>query len=199
EPGKNWETYENERYESDEDHNRDDSWDDWNEEESQPTLCLFCEDVSPSSKEVQNHMRNIHGFDLLEIKNSMGLDFYQTIILINYIRHSTSLNACIACGAKFDKLQNLTEHMTKENCFTKVPPLDNPLWKDPKYLIPTQTDDPLLGFEDDSTSEDDNDDLSLNFPNGATIIPEKAPDEVKEQIRQMLTSNYDEFRRGIIG
>ncbi|CAG8806239.1 2585_t:CDS:2, partial [Dentiscutata erythropus] len=73
EPGKNWETFENERYESDEDyHNRDDPWDDWNEEESLPTSCLFCENISPSTKDIENHMTNTHGFNLLAIKRSMG-------------------------------------------------------------------------------------------------------------------------------
>ncbi|CAG8489640.1 3134_t:CDS:2 [Dentiscutata erythropus] len=71
EPGKNWETFEKERCDSDEEHHRDDSWDDWDEEESQPTNCLFCDTISPSSKDVKNHMKCTHGFDLLMIKRNL--------------------------------------------------------------------------------------------------------------------------------
>ncbi|CAG8705878.1 19190_t:CDS:10 [Cetraspora pellucida] len=144
EPGKNWETFEKERCDSDEEHHRDDSWDDWNEEESQPTNCLFCDTISPSSKDVMNHMKHAHGFDLLITKQDLGLDFYQTIILINYIRYKTSNNTCMACDSAFDDSQHLIKHMSEENCFVKVPSLDNSIWKDPKYLFPTQPNDPLL-------------------------------------------------------
>ncbi|CAG8660131.1 12701_t:CDS:2, partial [Acaulospora colombiana] len=129
EPGKNWETYENERYESDEDHNRDDSWDDWNEEEPQSTLCLFCENISLNPNEALNHMRSAHGFDLLEIKKAM-----------------------------------------------------------------VQADDPLLrGFEDDDSSIEDDNDSPLHFPNNTVVIPEKAPEELGDQMKQMLTLNQSEF------
>ncbi|CAJ0625342.1 13787_t:CDS:2 [Entrophospora sp. SA101] len=57
----NWEEFEKE-YDSDEDPNIDDSWGDWNEEELQPTLCLFCETISPSTKDTKFHMKDIHGF-----------------------------------------------------------------------------------------------------------------------------------------
>ncbi|CAH1762260.1 4334_t:CDS:2 [Entrophospora sp. SA101] len=121
-PSKDWEEFEKE-YDSDEDPNIDDSWGDWNEEELQPTLCLFCETISPSTKDTKFHMKDIHGFDLLKIKKNMGLDFYQTIILINYIRHKTLNNSCMACNQSFENSEKLLEHMKQENCFIKVPDL----------------------------------------------------------------------------
>ncbi|CAJ0843309.1 2167_t:CDS:2 [Entrophospora sp. SA101] len=124
-----WEEFEKE-YDSDEDPNIDDSWGDWNEEELQPTLCLFCETISPSTKDTKFHMKDIHGFDLLKIKKNMGLDFYQTIILINYIRHKTLNNSCMACNQSFENSEKLLEHMKQENCFIKVPDLSNSFWKD---------------------------------------------------------------------
>ncbi|CAG8612982.1 514_t:CDS:2, partial [Dentiscutata heterogama] len=174
EPGKNWETFEKERCDSDEEHHRDDSWDDWDEEESQPTNCLFCDTISPSSKDVKNHMKCTHGFDLLMIKRNLGLDFYQTIILINYIRSKTLNNTCMACDSTFDDNQHLIEHMCEDNCFVKVPSLDNLIWKDLKYLYPTQPNDPLLdGFEDDDT----------------IVIPEEPPEELKEGIKKLMELN----------
>ncbi|KAF0500578.1 C2H2-type zinc finger transcription factor [Gigaspora margarita] len=196
EPGKNWETFEKERYDSDEEHHRDDSWDDWVEEESQPTNCLFCDTISPSSKDVKNHMKCTHGFDLLIIKRNLGLDFYQTIILINYIRSKTLNNTCMACDSTFDDNQHLIEHMNEENCFVEVPSLDNPLWKDLKHLYPTQPNDPLLdGFEDGEISDDnvndDNDDVPLHNPDDTIVIPEEPPEELKEGIKQLMELNIN--------
>ncbi|CAG8628773.1 11206_t:CDS:2 [Gigaspora rosea] len=199
EPGKNWETFEKERYDSDEEHHRDDSWDDWVEEESQPTNCLFCDTISPRSKDVKNHMKCTHGFDLLIIKRNLGLDFYQTIILINYIRSKTLNNTCMACDSTFDDNQHLIEHMSEKNCFVEVPSLDNPLWKDLKYLYPTQPNDPLLdGFEDgedgeisDDNVNDDNDDVPLHNPDDTIVIPEEPPEELKEGIKQLMELNIN--------
>ncbi|CAG8526928.1 3408_t:CDS:2 [Funneliformis mosseae] len=132
EPGKNWETFENERYESDEEPYRDDPWDDWNDEEYQQTKCLYCTNVSSTTKECLNHMISIHKFDLWEIKNNMGLDFYQTIILINYLRYKVKNHTCMACSTTYENSNDLLDHMNDENCFTKVPSLNNDFWKDPK-------------------------------------------------------------------
>ncbi|CAG8495095.1 18203_t:CDS:2 [Cetraspora pellucida] len=193
EPGKNWETFEKERCDSDEELHRDDSWDDWDEEESQPTNCLFCDTISPSSKDVMNHMKHAHGFDLLITKQDLGLDFYQTIILINYIRYKTSNNTCMACDSAFDDNQHLIKHMSEENCFVKVPSLDNSIWKDPKYLFPTQLNDPLLGgFEDDEIIDDNvnnDNDMPLNNPYDKIVIPEEPSEELKEGIKQLMKLN----------
>ncbi|GBB87652.1 hypothetical protein RclHR1_14110001 [Rhizophagus clarus] len=185
EPGKNWETFEKENYESDEDYNKDDSWDDWNEEEYQSTNCLYCTNVSSTAKECLNHMIKEHNFDLLEIRNKMGLDFYQTVILINYIRYNVNNNTCMACLTNYENPKELLHHMNNENCFIKVPSLDNEFWKDPKYLLPTIQDDPLLvGFED--LSDDKDDDLLLHIPDN-TI--EKTPENLEEQFKHLLKIN----------
>ncbi|CAG8630962.1 4610_t:CDS:2 [Rhizophagus irregularis] len=126
EPGKNWETFENENYESDEDYNKDDSWDDWNEEEYQSTNCLYCTNISSTTKECLNHMVKEHNFNLLGIKNKMGLDFYQTVILINYIRYNVKNNTCMACLTKYENSKDLLVHMNNENYNTIVIPEKTP-------------------------------------------------------------------------
>ncbi|ORY03090.1 hypothetical protein K493DRAFT_311834 [Basidiobolus meristosporus CBS 931.73] len=158
EPGKNWETFENEKYDSEEDR-RDDSWADWDEEEPEQTMCLFDDYVAPSPKDACEHMVEAHGFDLKGIQEQNHLDFYKTITLINYIRHKTANNTCMGCGASFETLKEMTEHMEQNNCFQKVPAADSEIWKDPQYLFPTYENDPLLTGIDDSDEFDESDEV----------------------------------------
>ncbi|KAK9717453.1 hypothetical protein K7432_006190 [Basidiobolus ranarum] len=133
EPGKNWETFEHEKYDSDEDR-RDDSWADWDEQDPEETMCLFDDYVASTPKEICDHMIQSHGFDLKGIQEEYHLDFYKTITLINYIRHKTSNNICMGCDASFETLKEMTEHMEQNNCFKKVPALDSEVWKDPQLV-----------------------------------------------------------------
>lgn len=84
------------------------------------------------------------------------------IALINYIRHQSSLGSCFSCKTIFESEEVLERHLKKGNCIKKFVPLDASFWKDPKYLIPTYENDPLLtGFEeDDEEEEGDNPALS---------------------------------------
>ncbi|CAG8527827.1 1434_t:CDS:2 [Ambispora leptoticha] len=184
EPGKNWENYENEKYESDEDR-RDDSWDDWDEMVvPEPTMCLFCGNMCNSPKDACQHMKAKHRFDLLGIKHEMGLDFYKTVMLINYIRRQASFIRCMACNTSFDDLQKMTEHMERENCFSKVPDLNDPLWKDPQYLFPAYENDPLLtGFEEARLSDDEDDPENML---NTIIVPEKLFHNLDEYLQKAL-------------
>lgn len=159
EPGKNWESFENDNYESD-DEKRDESWADWEEDVQESTMCLFDTKVLSSPKEALAHMKSSHNFDLAKLRKEKDLDFYQIIALINYIRHQSSLGACFSCGKKLDSESDLEAHLQDGDCISKFVPLDAPFWKDPKYLIPTYDNDPLLtGFEEDE--DEDEDDMTL--------------------------------------
>ncbi|CAG8562439.1 14579_t:CDS:2 [Racocetra fulgida] len=96
----------------------------------------------------------------------------------------------MACDSTFDDNQHLIKHMNEGNCFVKVPSLDNLIWKDSKYLFPTQPNDPLLGgFEDDEISDDNvnnDNDMPLNNPYDKIVIPEEPPEELKEDIKQLM-------------
>ncbi|OZJ02337.1 hypothetical protein BZG36_04592 [Bifiguratus adelaidae] len=174
EPGKNWETLENDRYESDDD-GKEDLWADWDEEESEPTMCLFDEIVLPSPEATLKHLEDEHGFNLNDIKKRLGLDFYKTIIFINYIRYSTSLNRCYACGATFEEIEELTQHMQQKGCFTAVPSLDADFWRDAKFLLPTYENDPLL------TTLDDEEDDEVDDPSAIEERKKKALAEVVQR------------------
>lgn len=81
--------------------------------------------------------------------------------MINYIRHQSSLGVCFSCGKSFTIEADLTDHYAKEHCIAKFVPMDAPFWKDPRFLIPTYENDPLLtGFEDDNDEEDE--DMALS-------------------------------------
>jgi hypothetical protein len=85
----------------------------------------------------------------------IDMDFYQTIVLINYIRHMSSIGTCFSCGKVVDDESALTDHLIQETCIGQFVAMDAPFWKDPRYLIPTYENDPLLtGFEQDSDDED---------------------------------------------
>ncbi|KAI8877085.1 hypothetical protein K501DRAFT_230806 [Backusella circina FSU 941] len=157
EPGKNWENFEHDNYDSDDD-KRDESWADWEEVEQEPTMCLFDEKVFPSPNEVIQHLKIDHDFDVATIKKEKDLDFYGVIRLINYIRFQTSLNTCYQCGDTVDDLSSLSKHLQDHGCNKREIPHDAPFWTDPKYLLPTYDNDPLLtGLDDDEDQEIDND------------------------------------------
>lgn len=72
EPGKNWESFERDNYESDEDDKDEETWEDWEEEEPEPTMCLFDTHVLSSPKEILEHMRTEHDFNLSQIRKEKG-------------------------------------------------------------------------------------------------------------------------------
>ncbi|KAI9498303.1 hypothetical protein BDB00DRAFT_783941 [Zychaea mexicana] len=158
EPGKNWEHFERDNCESDEEKSdaTDDSWAEWDEEEPEVSMCLLCPQTESSPQEAWSHMEKKHAFDLNRIRKQLGLDFYKTIVLINYIRHQSSLDKCFVCGTTVDDFAILEKHLEEKNCVTKPLDANADFWKDPKYLLPTYEGDPLLtGFDDDSDMEDD--------------------------------------------
>ncbi|CAO3587958.1 unnamed protein product [Absidia cylindrospora] len=157
EPGKNWENFENDRYDSD-DERKDESWADWEEELSEPTMCLFDDQVLSSPKEAMLHMKTSHSFDLSAIRKEKGYDFYKTVILINYIRHQSSLARCFSCGETVPDFSNLVRHMEIKGCIQAFVSDDADFWKDPRYMLPIYENDPLLtGFDDEDESDMEND------------------------------------------
>lgn len=162
EPGKNWESFENDNYESDDDKRggAEESWADWEEDIQESTMCLFDTLVLNSPTEALAHMKSTHQFDLTQLRKDKSLDFYQIIALINYIRHQNSLGTCFSCGKNVENENELTSHLAQSDCIKTFVPMDAPFWKDPKYLIPTYENDPLLtGFEENDDDEEDDLDL----------------------------------------
>ncbi|KAF8944832.1 hypothetical protein BGZ47_003633 [Haplosporangium gracile] len=165
EPGKNWENFEHDRYDSDDDR-RDDSWADWDDAlEEEKTKCLFENVYFSSAQATREHMKEAHGFDLEGERHALGLDFYQTISLINYIRRQTMLGVCFSCQKKKpeekpqqdadDEEDWLVKHLKEDGCGAKVPNKEADFWKDAQYLLPMLENDPLLMIFGEEESDDD--------------------------------------------
>eukprot|EP00163_Fabomonas_tropica_P010260 TRINITY_DN2034_c0_g1_i1.p1 TRINITY_DN2034_c0_g1~~TRINITY_DN2034_c0_g1_i1.p1 ORF type:complete len:640 (+),score=185.43 TRINITY_DN2034_c0_g1_i1:178-1920(+) len=120
----------------------DGQWGDWDEaaEPTAPTLCLFCTDTFPQASTMLEHCAKSHSFDLKAVRSQHGLDFYQTIRMLNYIRTQRKADATLWSGANDSFVY--TEHAQA-------------LSSD-DYLQPALADDPLLfDFEGDDLSDDE--------------------------------------------
>ncbi|KAG0003276.1 hypothetical protein BGZ79_001252 [Entomortierella chlamydospora] len=148
EPGKNWENFEHDRYDSDDDR-RDDSWADWDDAlEEEKTKCLFEDAYFNSAQSARDHMQESHGFDLEGERHRLGLDFYQTITLINYIRRQTMLD-------DEEEEDWLVRHLKESGCGARVPSMDADFWKDAQFLLPMLENDPLLMIFGEEESGDE--------------------------------------------
>ncbi|KAF9098444.1 hypothetical protein BGX23_006250 [Mortierella sp. AD031] len=172
EPGKNWENFEHDRYDSDDDR-RDDSWADWDDAlEDEKTKCLFENAYFSSAQATREHMKEAHGFDLEGERHTLGLDFYQTISLVNYIRRQTMLGVCFSCQKKKPEQESgikkddeddedkdeedwLVKHLREDGCGAKAPSKEADFWKDAQYLLPMLENDPLLMIFGEEDSDDD--------------------------------------------
>ncbi|KAI8084389.1 S-adenosyl-L-methionine-dependent methyltransferase [Gilbertella persicaria] len=105
----------------------DQTWDDWSndEEEQQDSQCLFCTDMFPQVNMTFEHIKQVHGFDFIQVRRSLHLDFYQCIRLINYIRQQVKSNP---------QLSAIDVQFTGKESF----------WKEDAYLQPVLEDDALL-------------------------------------------------------
>lgn len=143
-----------------------DDWDDWNadEEEGEEAfdsnfLCLFCNSKYNHCDTLFNHCNSVHYFDFHSIRRALGLDFYGSFKIINYIRSQVADNRCWSCGLSCKSNQDLQNHLHK------ILNLDDikALWDDDKYLKPFRQDDPLLySFTEDE--EDDDEMTRENLP-----------------------------------
>ncbi|XP_022991200.1 probable protein arginine N-methyltransferase 3 [Cucurbita maxima] len=153
----------------DEQEDGEDDWDDWNadEEGSEEAfdsnfLCLFCNSKYNDCDTLFNHCNSVHYFDFHGIRRTLGLDFYGSFKVINYIRSQVAENRCWSCGFLCQSNQDLQNHLHKTLNLSDV----KAFWDDDKYLNPFRQDDPLLySFAEDE--EDDeisliNNDLQRN-------------------------------------
>ncbi|KAI7858484.1 S-adenosyl-L-methionine-dependent methyltransferase [Circinella umbellata] len=119
---------------------QEETWDEWEREsqyDSDPK-CLFCPDVFDLPEDAFHHCKEVHGFDFLAVKRSLGLDFYKCIRMINYIRKQVVLKPDLASTKEFT--------LTGQEEF----------WEDDELLQPVMEDDALLfAFEELEIADDD--------------------------------------------
>ncbi|XP_025785096.1 zinc finger protein 277 [Puma concolor] len=159
--GKSWEEVQLEDDRELLDHQEDD-WSDW-EERPDSAVCLFCEKQAETIEKLCVHMEEAHDFDLLKIKSELGLNFYQQVKLVNFIRRQIHQCRCYSCHVKFKSKAELRTHMEETKHTSLLP--ERKIWDQPEYYFPTYENDILLCTLSDSES-----DLTAQEQNGNIII-----------------------------
>ncbi|KAG8493431.1 hypothetical protein CXB51_010992 [Gossypium anomalum] len=151
-----------EEEEEEEEDDDEDSREAWTEEENEEDgdendedlefLCLFCDLKYSSCDALFDHCRLTHFFDFNGIRKDLGLDFYGSFKLINYVRSQVADNRCWSCGVRCQSKQDLQSHL-HPSVNTKDVKL---LLDDDKYLNPFMQEDSLLySFDGDEEDEDE--------------------------------------------
>ena len=136
----------------------DATWADWDEplQEDEPVQCLFddmiCQNVDLL---IQEHLKNVHQFDLYEYFERFQLEFYDRIKLVNYIRLESAKYKCFACGHQADDLETFLIHLAMDQGHLSHLPVEES-WKNPQYLLPVNENDPLLRVLEICSDEDEN-------------------------------------------
>ncbi|KAH0981362.1 hypothetical protein GBA52_008539 [Prunus armeniaca] len=132
-------------------------WNDWDakeeeEEEGLDFLCFFCDSRYSSCDELFDHCSSTHHFDFRAIRKALGLNFYGSFKLINFVRSQVVENRCWSCGLTCQSNQDLQNHLHETVNFKDI----TPLWDSDEYLKPFLQDDSVLySFGEDEEGEDD--------------------------------------------
>ncbi|XP_049749574.1 zinc finger protein 277 isoform X1 [Elephas maximus indicus] len=147
--GKSWEEVQLEDDRELLDH-QDDDWSDW-EEIPVSAVCLFCDKQAETVEKLYVHMEDAHEFDLLKIKSELGLNFYQQVKLVNFIRREVHQCRCYSCHEKFKSKVDLRTHMEETKHISLLP--ERQTWDQLQYYFPTYENDTLLCTLSDSESD----------------------------------------------
>ncbi|XP_017466393.1 PREDICTED: zinc finger protein 277 [Rhagoletis zephyria] len=129
----------------------DSDWSDWDDDigKMYPLNCLYCKEQKESFDGLKEHMLTAHGVNFAAVLQ--GLNFYQRIKVVNYVRRQICFQRCVSCNLRCENQDTLLEHMVSEQhfgCGTKKQ------WDKPEYFFPTYEDDTLLCVLDDSPNDD---------------------------------------------
>ncbi|CAL0326269.1 unnamed protein product [Lupinus luteus] len=179
--------------EEDEDDYEEEGWDDWEGDEGEPQLelvCLFCDSKFGSCDSLFVHCDSVHHFDFHGLRKSVGLNFYASFKLINYIRSQVAERRCWSCGLTCKSNQDLQNHLHDVINFNNI----KTLLDDDRYLKPFIQDDSLLySFDEHEESEDEqitaiDDDLMRDLKNSADAFSDN-----QNAVKEVVANNdlYD--------
>ncbi|KAM6152916.1 zinc finger protein 277 [Erethizon dorsatum] len=131
-------------------YHQEDDWSDW-EEHPASAVCLFCEKQAETIEKLCVHMEDAHEFDLPKIKSELGLNFYQQVKLVNFIRRQIHQCRCYGCCVKFISKADLRIHMEENKHASLLP--ERKIWDQLEYYFPTYENDTLLCTLSDSESD----------------------------------------------
>lgn len=137
----------------------DSDWSDW-EGEKQNLNCLFCSVSDTDFPTIKNHMNTKHDFDF-EVAVS-GLNFYEKVKVVNYLRRQMHLLKCVTCGEQFKTIKLLHDHLAAFKHFGIGSRTD---WDHPEFFFSTYEDDSILCYLDDPNDNSCTED--------AVVIPEE--------------------------
>ncbi|KAI9871839.1 MAG: hypothetical protein M1830_002393, partial [Pleopsidium flavum] len=157
----------------------DEGWEDAEpEDEDQEVRSLFSTEIFPNIGVMLQDCKDRHGFDFMWTTKELGLDFYGTIRLVNYIRSEVNAG-------------NTKLHISSKAVF-----------EDDKYLKPVLEDDALLFGLDDVIGGPSNGATAVNghgngnATDGSDIGPLSRVVELEEEL-QRLQSQFLEYRETV--
>jgi len=135
-------------------------WEDWLEDDCD-VPCIFTPGLTfPRAEAALAHDREHNGFDLVATRAALGLDFYGTIRMVNFLRAAVA-RAAVPAAEKGQR-----PSLPAAEAARIVADLSAKTWvADDAFLKPTLPDDPLLrelgelGADDEDWSDDSDDDV----------------------------------------
>lgn len=159
----------------------DSDWSDWNgdDEPVQPLNCLYCQQQSKDFSIFKQHLLQEHKVDFDE--SVKGLNFYQKVKVVNYIRRQVCLLRCVTCNQRFESQEQLLQHLKEEEHFGIG---SQKQWDKPEYFFPTYEDDGLLCILDDNPNDDMDDTV-------VRIISEDPVAQINKDAEKLSLENFN--------
>ncbi|KAH7646125.1 zinc finger protein 277 [Dermatophagoides farinae] len=125
--------------------NTSNDWDDWiDDDDKLDCVCFFCP-YKNKFDNIRQHLLGEHDFDFDRI---LAIDdFYERIMVINFMRKNMLINQCFFCRDSFQNTEHLVKHLSNTQHITKLPLKE--FYHSPEYYFPTLDDDCFLMFLDD--------------------------------------------------
>lgn len=153
----------------------DSDWSDW-EGEKQNLTCLFCSVTDTDYLNIKKHMKTSHDVDFDAAIS--GLNFYEKVKVVNYLRRQMHTLKCVSCGEGFETMKLLHEHLVSLKHYGIGERSD---WDHPEFFFPTYEDDAILCHLDDPNDNSTTAD--------AVVISEEPIVSINPNIEQLSKEN----------
>ena len=151
-------------------------------DEIEECSCCFCDARFDSTRDCFAHLRTQHHFNFHAYKHQLGLDEYQCLRLLNYLRSEGK-------GENLDRIRAHLDQEVQRRTSSPTATLQMSCFTEDRWLIPVDETDPML-FHYDVDSSDvlgSEEEKEGKEPSLASVIQAQAAeiDSLREQISQM--------------